>query len=106
MLYLLLIYIENKLYVFRAGEENFIKDLGIQFPGEENNIRNYIKLVKKIEKQLKMKAKIKLKPKISLDPEKTLADTSLIRKYTGKNYKTSIDKGLEITIKWLKNYLK
>ncbi len=42
------IYIENNKYLFRAGEENFIKDLASRFPGEEKNIRNYIQLVKKV----------------------------------------------------------
>jgi len=41
------IYIENRKYLFRAGEEHFIKDLSKQFPGEESNIREYIKVVKK-----------------------------------------------------------
>lgn len=45
------IYIEDKKYLFRTGEENFIKDLAIKFPGEEQNIRNYIKLIKKVAKK-------------------------------------------------------
>ena len=63
-------------------------------------------LVKKIETKLNLKAKIKLKPKISLDPISSLADTTLIKKYTGKNYKTSLDKGLNNTIKWLRDYFR
>ena len=42
------IIIEDQHYLFRAGEENFIKDLGKRFEGEEENIRNYIKLVKNV----------------------------------------------------------
>ena len=45
------IYIRDKKYLFRAGEENFIKDLGKRFPGEEENIRNYINLVKTVSKK-------------------------------------------------------
>ena len=45
------LYIEDKHYLFRAGEENFINDLSTRFAGEENNIRNYIALVKKVSKQ-------------------------------------------------------
>ena len=45
------IYIEDKHYLFRAGEENFINDLSTIFEGEETNIRNYITLVKKVSKQ-------------------------------------------------------
>ena len=45
------IYIEDEKYLFRSGEENFIKDLGVRFPGEEENIRNYIKLVKEVSKK-------------------------------------------------------
>tara|TARA_Y200000002_G_scaffold373249_1_gene372068 strand:- start:1256 stop:3019 length:1764 start_codon:yes stop_codon:yes gene_type:complete len=45
------IYIEDKKYLFRTGEENFIKDLAIKFPEEEQNIRNYIKLIKKVAKK-------------------------------------------------------
>ena len=42
------IFIEDQHYLFRAGEENFIKDLGKRFEGEEENIRHYIKLVKNV----------------------------------------------------------
>lgn len=45
------IYIKDKKYLFRAGEENFINDLVNKFPEEELNIRNYINLVKKISKK-------------------------------------------------------
>lgn len=45
------IFIEDKHYLFRAGEENFIMDLSKRFEGEEDNIRNYIKLVKKVAKK-------------------------------------------------------
>jgi all-trans-retinol 13,14-reductase len=45
------IYIEDEKYLFRSGEENFIKDLGKRFPGEEENIRQYIKLVKEVSKK-------------------------------------------------------
>ncbi len=42
------IYLKDKRYLFRAGEENFIQDLVAKFPDEETNIKNYINLVKKI----------------------------------------------------------
>jgi all-trans-retinol 13,14-reductase len=45
------IFIEDQHYLFRAGEENFITDLSKRFEGEEENIRNYIKLVKKVAKK-------------------------------------------------------
>ena len=45
------IYIRDKKYLFRAGAENFIKDLGKIFPGEEKNIRNYINLIKKVSEK-------------------------------------------------------
>ena len=45
------IYIEDRKYLFRTGEENFIKDLSDRFPGEEKNIRNYIKLIKEVAKK-------------------------------------------------------
>lgn len=45
------IFIEDQHYLFRAGEENFITDLSNRFQGEEENIRNYIKLVKKVSKK-------------------------------------------------------
>ena len=45
------IFIEDQHYLFRAGEENFIKDLYKRFEGEEENIREYIKLVKKVAKK-------------------------------------------------------
>ena len=45
------LYIEDKHYLFRAGEENFINDLSTRFHGEETNIRNYIALVKKVSKK-------------------------------------------------------
>ena len=45
------LYIEDKHYLFRAGEENFINDLSTIFVGEETNIRNYIALVKKVSKK-------------------------------------------------------
>ena len=45
------IFIEDQHYLFRAGEENFIKDLSNRFEGEEENIRDYIKLVNKVAKK-------------------------------------------------------
>ena len=45
------IYIEDKKYLFRAGEENFICDLVEIFPEEEENIRNYIDCVKKVSQK-------------------------------------------------------
>lgn len=42
------IYIEDRCYKFRAGEENFMADLIEKFPEEENGIRKYIKYVKKV----------------------------------------------------------
>ena len=45
------IYIEDKQYLFRSGEDNFINDLATIFPGEEQNIRDYISLVKKVAKK-------------------------------------------------------
>ena len=42
------IYIDNKRYCFRAGEDNFINDLSIIFPKEKKNIEKYVKLVKKV----------------------------------------------------------
>ena len=42
------IFIEDKHYLFRSGEENFIKDLSKRFEGEEKNIRAYINLVKNV----------------------------------------------------------
>ena len=42
------IFIEDKHYLFRSGEENFIKDLSKRFEGEEENIRAYINLVKNV----------------------------------------------------------
>ena len=53
------LYIEDKHYLFRAGEENFITDLSERFEGEESNIRDYIKLIKKVsEKDLFFNIKI------------------------------------------------
>ena len=43
--------INGKNYKFRAGTENFISDLAIKFPEEEENIRAYIDLVKKVAKK-------------------------------------------------------
>jgi all-trans-retinol 13,14-reductase len=43
--------IEGETYLFRAGEENFIHDLSKRFLGEEDAIRKYIKLVKKVAKK-------------------------------------------------------
>lgn len=45
------LYIEDKHYLFRAGEENFINDLSQRFKGEETNIRKYISLIKKVSKK-------------------------------------------------------
>jgi len=45
------LFIEDKHYTFRAGEENFITDLSKRFEGEEANIRAYIKLVKEVAKK-------------------------------------------------------
>ncbi len=84
------------------NKKSFYKIFNI---GGESNIK-LTSLVKKIETKLNLKAKIKLKPKISLDPISSLADTTLIKKYTGKNYKTSLDKGLNNTIKWLRDYFR
>ena len=84
------------------NKKSFFKIFNI---GGESNIK-LTSLVKKIETKLNLKAKIKLKPKISLDPISSLADTTLIKKYTGKNYKTSLDKGLNNTIKWLRDYFR
>ena len=63
-------------------------------------------MVKLIEKKLKKKAKIQYKPKILLDPVNSLANTQKIKNLTGKSYKTGLSKGLDITIEWIKNYLK
>ena len=43
--------IEGETYLFRAGEENFINDLSKRFEGEEEAIRKYINLVKKVSKK-------------------------------------------------------
>jgi all-trans-retinol 13,14-reductase len=43
--------IEGETYLFRAGEDNFIHDLAKRFEGEEEAIRKYIKLVKKVAKK-------------------------------------------------------
>ena len=43
--------INNKKYVFRAGEKNFIEDMIQLFPEEEQGIRDYIKLVKRISQK-------------------------------------------------------
>ena len=43
--------IEGETYLFRAGEENFIQDLAKRFDGEEEAIRKYIDLVKKVAKK-------------------------------------------------------
>ena len=43
--------IEGETYLFRAGEENFIRDLSKRFLGEEEAIRKYIELVKKVAKK-------------------------------------------------------
>jgi all-trans-retinol 13,14-reductase len=40
--------IEGETYLFRAGEENFIHDLSKRFEGEEEAIRKYINLIKKV----------------------------------------------------------
>ena len=45
------LFIEDQHYLFRAGEDNFIKDLSNRFEGEEENIREYIKLVKNVSKK-------------------------------------------------------
>jgi len=45
------IVINNKIYKFRAGTENFITDLVRHFPDEEINIRNYISLVKTVSQK-------------------------------------------------------
>ena len=94
-------YFVDCMYLLKK-KRTFFKIFNI---GGESNIK-LTSLVKKIEKKLKLKAKIRYKPKISLDPLSSLADTTSIRKFTNKNYKTSLDKGLEITIKWLRDYLK
>jgi all-trans-retinol 13,14-reductase len=53
------IFIGNKSYKFRAGEQNFINDLSIQFPEERINIIKYISLVKKVsQKDMFFKLKI------------------------------------------------
>lgn len=40
------IYIGDKIYRFRAGEENYINDLVKEFPDEEETIRRFVNLVK------------------------------------------------------------
>ena len=88
----------NKTY----KKKKFFKILNI---GGEFNIK-LTTLVKLIEKKLKKKAKIQYKPKILLDPVNSLANTKKIKNLTGKSYKTGLSKGLDITIEWLKDYLK
>lgn len=45
------IVIEDRIYKFRAGENNFINDLVEKFPNEKQSIKNYIEFVKKIAKK-------------------------------------------------------
>ena len=45
------IYIGDNRYCFSAGEINFVKDLVKKFPSEEENIKKYLELVKKVAKE-------------------------------------------------------
>ena len=53
------IVIENKVYKFRAGEDNFINDMYSYFPNEKQAIIKYVELIKKAAcKDLFFKLKI------------------------------------------------
>ncbi|MBC3758391.1 NAD(P)/FAD-dependent oxidoreductase [Hyunsoonleella sp. SJ7] len=45
------VYIGNKKYEFRAGKENFLKQLVAYFPDEEQAIKSYLKLITKANKR-------------------------------------------------------
>tara|TARA_A100001015_G_scaffold266352_1_gene315499 strand:+ start:1296 stop:2249 length:954 start_codon:yes stop_codon:yes gene_type:complete len=82
-------------YLKTAKKKNYFEIFNI---GGEKNIR-LDKLVKLIEKSLQIKAKFKLAPKINLDPVKSLANNKKIKKFTNRNYNTTIREGVKKTIK-------
>jgi len=61
--------------------------------GGENSVR-IDKLLNLIEKILNKKAIIKLEKKNKLDPVKSLASNLKIRRFTSKNFKTSLKDGI------------
>tara|TARA_A100001015_G_scaffold226108_1_gene255337 strand:- start:429 stop:1388 length:960 start_codon:yes stop_codon:yes gene_type:complete len=71
--------------------------------GGESTVR-IDKLLHMIEKILKKKAIIKLENKNKLDPVKSLASNLKIRKFTRKNFNTSLKKGVIKCIEARKNY--
>ncbi len=86
------IVIENKLYKFRAGEQNFINDMIKHFPNEKKAIIQYIQLVKKAAtKDLFFKLKVIQNPWIAY----------CLSFFLGKEYYEFVTKSAYDTIKEL-----
>ncbi|AUP79574.1 phytoene desaturase family protein [Flavivirga eckloniae] len=87
------VYVGDKKYEFRAGKENFRKQLIKYFPEEEQTINNYISLIEKANKR----GKIFFFEKV-FEPWLSKSLGWLIRKYYAKySQKTTLDVLSELT---------
>ena len=96
-------------YVANVVKANIMAALSPKSNGKVYNVAcgmtvSLLEIISIIEKVLNTKLKKRFAPKRPGDVRKTFADISLIKKDLG--YKPDVDftKGLEITIKWFKNF--